>query len=343
MNARLGWVVAFVAVLSVASAAIADTPPSPWARASDPRVGDDWDVHVRVLALLAPESDENHRDERHRRAEAAQIWLEDAHAATSPDVRLRFDLGEVYEELEHYERAIEVLAPALAEFPTHPAATAAWIDLAYAYAYLDRSREEILAYDAYLSQSMNISGRATALGNRAEALMRLGQLDEAILGYKDAIAMSESLSGLKSLFAADVLGRWGLAVALDRSGDAVAGEREAARAAQLDPGIGGGQWPKGSIVGNGDPDIHVFFVPDYEKFYYLGLGMAEHAREAVDPRAAVILWQRTEALWSQYVAGAEAWNARHKDRPDRWLSLAQVHVARAQKQRVAAEKRKQAR
>jgi tetratricopeptide (TPR) repeat protein len=327
-----------LACLASSSLAIADTPPSHWDRARDPRIGEDWDLHFRVSAFLWSSPRES-EDERIRKREAAESWLEEGHAESSPDVRLRFDLGEIYEYLKHYVRAVEVLEQALKMEPDHPAATSAWSSLASAYAHLDRSHDELGAYDAFLARTSSVTGRATVLGNRAEAEMRLGHLDESILGYKDAIAVAESISGLRSLFIADVLARWGLAVALDRSGDATAGAREAALAAQLDPGHGG-NWPAGSIIGNdfGD-DVVVFFVPDYELFYYLGLGMAEHAKQATDPRLATALWRKTEVIWGKYVAGAELWDGQHKDRPDRWLPLARVHLARAQKQRVAAEKR----
>jgi tetratricopeptide (TPR) repeat protein len=232
---------------------------------------------------------------------------------------------------------VEVLAPALAEAPDHPASPDAWIQLAYAYAYLDRSREELVAYDAYLARAISKTGRATALLNRAEAEMRLGHLEEAVLGYRDAIAESESVSGLQSLVDDDYLARWGLAVALDRSGDATGAAREAAAVVQLDRGnVMQGPWPAGSKIGNQDS---VFFVPAYERSYYLGLGMVEYAKMANDPRAAAALWGKAELLWNQYIAGAEGWNTTHKDRPDRWLPLAKAHLAKAQKQHAAAERR----
>jgi tetratricopeptide (TPR) repeat protein len=269
------------------------------------------------------------------------IWLEEAHAESSPDVRLRFDLGEMYQDLEHYSKAIEVLEPALGMAPDHPAAAQAWSSIASAYAHLDRSAEEIAAYDAVLARTMNVAERANVLGNRAEAEMRLGHLEEAIAGYRDAIAVAGSVSGRTSLVASYVLAHWGLAVALDRSGDTSAGAREAELAVQLDPGR---NWPKGTIIANdsGDPDLEVYFVPDYEVFYYLGLGMAEVAKQAGGPTAAS-LWGKTATMWATYISGAELWEQRHKDLHDRWMPRARVHFAKAERERSAAEKRSHAR
>ena len=327
MSRRLGPAAIGLALVLGAAQAPGDTAPSRWERAKDPRVGDDWDLHVKVSEWLVPGPHERFV-ERHRRREAAEAWLEEAHAETRPDVRLRFDLGEVYEGLEHHVRAIEVLAPALAKEPDHPAAAAAWLELASAYAHLDRSREEIGAYDAFLARTLSVEEKATVVSNRAEAQMRLGNLDDAIVGYRDAIALARTG---RYLLISDVLARWGLAVALDRSGDPTGAAREAGLAAQLDQGQAG-RWPAGSIIGNDFGEgVVVFFVPDYEKFYYLGLGMVEHAKQTADPRGAAGLWGKAELLWAQYIAGAEAWNASHKDRSDRWLSLARAHRAKAQK------------
>jgi hypothetical protein len=340
VKVRARWVpLALVAMAcALSSLALADTPPSRWDRARDPRVEDDWDLHLRVSPFLWPE--QQSEDERRRKWEAAESWLEEAHAESSPDVRLRFDLGEVYEDLDHYVRAAEVLEPALAMAPDHPAAAQAWEALASAYAHLDRSADEVRAYDAFLARTLSVAPRATVLGNRAEAEMRLGHLDEAILGYRDAIALSESASGVLSLFISDVLARWGLAVALDRSGDETAGAKEATLATQFDSDL--------KIISN---TKFVYFVPDYERFYYLGLATTVHAklgaidharpnRSAVAGVSLVELWDKVIRNWTGYIAGAEVWNKKHRDRSDRWLSLARVHLAKALRERAAAEKSK---
>jgi tetratricopeptide (TPR) repeat protein len=305
----------------------ADTPPSRWDRARDPAVGEAWDLHARVREFMAPIRSEV-LGLRELRLQQARTELESARAATSADVRLRFDLGQVYEELRHNQQAIDVLQPALAMAPDHPAAADAWIDLAFAYARLDRSREERDAYDAYLARTPDGGGRATALLNRAEAEMRLGDLEDAVLGYRDAIDACDAASTLEDMFETGVLARWGLAVVLDRSGDATGAAREAVSAAQLDP--------KEEIIDSQKmcgTSLCVFFVPDYERDWYLGLGRAEHAKQEPDPRKAALLWKRTEEKWADYVSRA--------DPKDRWLPLAKAHLAATQKRRAAAERRAQ--
>jgi tetratricopeptide (TPR) repeat protein len=340
---RLRWpVLLALAVATFGAPALADTPPSRWDRAKSPVLSDAWDLHVRVSEEIHLADSKVRGPERMTQLNAIRDELERAGAATSPDVRLRFDLGEVYQDLDHFAAAIAVLEPALALAPDHPDAESAWNVLATAHAKLDHSREEIRGYDKILELTVDIFRRVQIVANRAEAEMRLGNLDDALLGYRDAIALSDSVTGVIALFEANVLARWGLAVALDRSGDPNGGLREAALA-MSENGF--------HII----QDENVFFVPRYEIAYYLGLGKTALAQKAMTPRDALELWSQAEDLWGYYVEKAEAsrddcervhglpagkGSATPGPCPeDRWLPLARAHLARAQKERASAEKR----
>src|ERR1019366_4014823 len=124
-----------LASTSFAPRARSATPPSAWDIAKDPAERDRWALHVRVERLMHPPVGEGGlRFDDELRLEAACAMLEEAHAAHSPDVRLRFDLGIVYSELatrqrrnDLQEKVIAVLAPVLesAQGPDDGAATAA--------------------------------------------------------------------------------------------------------------------------------------------------------------------------------------------------------------------------
>ena len=90
-------VLACVASTAWAAAAGAETPPSAWDVARDPAEAGRWDLHVRVERLL--QGSFRMRGENELRLEAARVMLEDADAAHSPDVRLRFDLGVLRDRL----------------------------------------------------------------------------------------------------------------------------------------------------------------------------------------------------------------------------------------------------
>ena len=297
----------FAAVVASATLAFADTPPSAWDRARDPAAIERYRLHEHIEQELAATP----KEMRGILREAVRAELEAASAATSPDVRLRFDLGEVYESLDRHEEALAVLRPALAMAPHHSAAPRAWLSFAFAAAKLDRSAEEIEGYDAFLASS--VVDDPSVLANRAEAEMRLGNLDAAIAGYSDVIERIEhgrfgTMADLQEL----VLARWGLAVALDRAGDRTASEAALHIVAVVED-------PEEHFIGDHDA---VFFVPDYERDWYYALGRAERARVETNPVRALGIWNLVVATWADYVQRAS------KARAGRALAPARARASR---------------
>lgn len=297
----------------VVGAARADTPPSVWQRAASPQLSRAWDLHVEVQRLVDLEHRGGGMAGGRVALERARSLLEAAGAERSVDVRLRFDLGTIYEQLDHHERAIAVLAPALASAPDHPAATDAWITLAYAYAKLPRHREERAAYVEYLRRVSDDRLKVTALLNLAEASMHLGQLRDSVREYREAIRLGTELSTSSAATESVALAQWGLAVALDRSGDREAATREARLAAALDPGM---------RILNGP---NVFFVPAHERSWYIGLGAyAQGTAARVDSERAALL-TLAERSFASYVDSAAE--------DDRWLATARARLASVRKSR----------
>jgi tetratricopeptide (TPR) repeat protein len=286
----------------------AESPPSCWDRVRNPWLTSTYPTHVRARELLA----------LHRRLDPglrpialdrARLLLEEADAADSPDVRLRFDLGEVYERQERHDQAISVLQEALRKAPEHPGATDGWLTLAYAYGKLGRSSDELRAYQRFLALTLDIRSRATATLNLAEAEMHLGALDDAVRHYREAFDVASQFGGMSSAETA-ALAVWGLAVALDRSGDWVGALEQAALAIRLDPDE--------QLIGHGP---NVFFVPDYERQWYLALAAVAHARDASKADDAKRHWKRAELHFATYATRATP--------DDRWLALARrrlLHV-----------------
>ncbi|MDB4993078.1 MAG: hypothetical protein JWM74_510 [Myxococcaceae bacterium] len=306
-------------------AARADTPPTSWDMAKDPAARDRYQLHVLVRDLVSQDAHlQASRGFRLGTLDRARALLEDSGAATSPDVRLRFDLGEVYEALDRHDLAIAVLTSALKIAPTHPAAESAWVVLAYAYAKKDMPKEERDAYEKYLALTTDDRSRSTAILNLAEADMRLGHIDEAVAGYRDAVQVAAALpTGTSTAVETGKLAVWGLAVALDRQGDATGSAAQAKLAVQMDTGL--------VLISHGQ---NVFFVPPYERLWYIALGTTVEAKAATDPRKALGYWQQVEELWTSYVEQAE-----RGDPKERWLPRARAHRDQAHAERVAAEKR----
>jgi tetratricopeptide (TPR) repeat protein len=303
----------------------ADTPPSGWDIAKDPAARERYELHVLVRDLVSQDPRLlTSRGLRLGTLDRARALLEDSGAATSPDVRLRFDLGEVYEALDRHQAAITVLTGALKDAPDHPASESAWVVLAYAYAKLDKPKEERDAYEKYLALTSDDRSRATAILNLAEAEMRLGHIDDAVAGYREAVQLAAALpSGTSTAVETGKLAVWGLAVALDRAGDATGSAVQAKLAVQMDMGL--------ALIGQGQ---NVFFVPPYERLWYLALGTTVEAKAATDPRKALESWRQVEKYWDSYVEQAE-----RGDPKDRWLPRARAHRDQAHAERAVAEKR----
>ncbi len=303
------------ALLLVSASALADTRPSLWESAREPGARTRYALHVTVRQILDFES--RVPLARFGALDRARTLLEDAQAERSPEPTLRFDLGEVYYALDLHDEAVRVLVPALAEHGDHPAGTEALLSLAYSFAKLDRPREERDAYLRFLARTTNDRARVTATLNLAEAEMRLGNLREAIAGYQEAIALSSSLPQFASSQESGTLAVWGLAVAQDRSGDPMAARASATRALGLDPGM--------ALVAHGP---NVFFVPEYERLWYLALGDEAEAARSPEPRQALRHLRSAELFWRTYVDKATG--------TDRWLAHARAHLASAKRATAAA-------
>lgn len=306
-------------LLVVPNAASAETPPSVWERVAQPRATRRYDVHVRARELMALDSPMSLEAMRTLTLERARLLLEQNGAEKSPDVRLRFDIGEVYELLERHERAAAILDEALAIAPDHPAAAHAYLMLAYARGRLDQPEAERVAYVRYLERATDPRSRATAVLNLAETEMRLGRLKAAVAGYRHAIELAAGLPPSSDAASVGILATWGLAVALDRSGDPAASSEAARRATSMDPDE--------ALIGRGP---NVFFVPPYERLWYLALGAIVHAEDARETNAAAAAWARVEQLWEAYIAQAKA--------TDRWVPLARAHLAKAKREHARYER-----
>lgn len=318
--------------LALAPSAHADTPPSHWDRARDPDIGASYRVHTEVQRLLSNDDiGERFRGfsppEESMKLRARDLLERAINArvkANKPvDVRLRFDLGHVYLDLgsthgrENFGKASAVLKAALDEAPNHPAAEAAWLDLAFACGHVGDHVCERKSYVEVLRLETEDLHRATPSLNLAETEMHLGSLKEAVELYRETLRLAGRFpSGNTAPLAV-----WGLAVALDRSGDSVAAEKEARFALEIERGMNHPRLLRSA---------NVFFVPAYEIYWYEGLGWGADAKTAPNATESLRLWRLAEAAFTAYV--------RQADVDDRWLALAKLRLANAKAAREAAEK-----
>jgi tetratricopeptide (TPR) repeat protein len=323
------------ALVAAALPVRADTPPSVWDIAKDPPERDRWALHVRVQRLLT--AGETPRDDE-LRLQAARAMLEDAGAATSPDVRLRFDLGIIYGRLELRRRAVDVLVPALEAEPDHPAAAQALDALVYAYAKMNQPADELATWRRYIPRLEDDRARAPELMNMGEAEMRLGLVDDALGTFREVLRLCAELPNTEGVISTQVLTLWDLAVALDRSGDPRGAVETATKAKAY-------SWQRVMLLPTGPTlrvvtgwsAIHetegVFFVPEWERDWYLALGATAGAFSAKDARDETASWALAEQHWGRYVAGSSG-SSGH----DPWLPIARLRLEHARAQHAVAQR-----
>jgi tetratricopeptide (TPR) repeat protein len=173
----------------------ADTPPSRWEKIRDPARADAVALHEAVhKRLLSTTMTGLDLGERGR----ALAMLEAERSMRPLDPLLQFDLAFVYFLLENHVRAAEVYQKALKAFPDHPAAEQAWLRLAFACGHLGDHACERHAYEEVLRRETEQARRATPTLNHAETAMHLGELHEAIAGYREALRLAGRMAATET-------------------------------------------------------------------------------------------------------------------------------------------------
>ena len=228
--------------------------------------------------------------------------LRGARAQFSRDVRPRILLGRVLQMLEEDRAALELLEAAIEQDPGHSTVVEAHFAAAISCARLGKPEREAAHYEALLLRETSTHNRATALTNQAEAFMLMGDVDRAVDGYRAALELVPDAA----------LSHWGLAVALDRSGDPQGAIEEARLALTTDPDSRQLMSP------------NVFFLPAYDRYWYLALGAMSRAYRADNSELRVQWWNWSVQMWTQYVEAAAS--------SDRWLALARAHRETCQRE-----------
>jgi tetratricopeptide (TPR) repeat protein len=290
--------VVVAALLAVSAPASAD--PSVWSRAADPALEHRAEVETRVnrlmgdyyrtgeLNLMDPTGAGRMVSENYLK-QARQV-LEEALTAAPSDPVLRLQLAKVAFAMRDNHTAIEqyqALLSAAALAP--PYASVAWDDLAIAYARTSRYVEEIAAYDHVLALESYPRFRSTVLANQAEAYMVLGDIRTAVAGYRVAL---DTLPPLFAHMNAPTT-YWGLAVALDRSGDldaALESIRLARTYDRNDSGLRSSGW---------------FFVPPYDVHWYQALGHLQSARMGELLSSRLLAYREAVDAWQAFLDEAD--------------------------------------
>jgi tetratricopeptide (TPR) repeat protein len=210
----------------------------------------------------------------------AEALVREVLAGAPDDFRALMLLAEVSERAARpaaARAALERACPLAPASRASPAAHSCWFHLGVERSRAGQLTEALVAYERLIAAG---DADATTYTNAGELLMAAGRLGEAEEHYREAVRLETSapVAARIETSHALTLASYGLAVTLDRAGQPEAAREMMARALVLDP-------RHATLTAAEQPDADVFFVPDGDVYYYLGLA-AEVAGDADEGAAA---------------------------------------------------------
>jgi tetratricopeptide (TPR) repeat protein len=228
-----------------------------------------------------------------------------AGAARNGEPRDQADIASLLERADNEETAGRLdVACAMLEraLPRYVGAerAAAWFRLGVLRMRLGRYRDAAVAYAAVVAEG---NADAAVYANFAEVLMASGRLSDAEARYRDAISAAGDLGvGDRRERAHELsLAYYGLAVALDRDEQPMAAREAMLRALANDPTTA---VLKIASTSGGD----LFFVPEGDVFYYIGLAAEAEGRDG-----------DADAAFREFIARAPR---------GRWAHAAEAHLGK---------------
>lgn len=351
---------AAVIITLLAKSASADTPPNVWDLAKNPNAYQQWREHVRLsqsVEMLDELKEIGGRTNETHRAAAlavAQTALDESVAPKTPwllydQAAITMARASILRSAGEWQKAIELLEPLTKSFDGTLFGQEVWLKLAECYVQVERTPDEIRAYDQVIARAVVPEGTITPLLNQGEAYMRAGDVDAAVPQFREVYRLAGmSPTGNE----VGVLAQWDLALALDRSGDeggAIAAAKTATHmdarclaitklhTAMITTQCTGDEVaflivPQGLFPVSEQNDS-VYFVPSYERSWYLALGREALALDASSPKEAADHWKWAETEMMTYVSQATIHTG------DKWLDLAKKRLDTIRKHRLEADTR----
>ncbi len=312
-----------VAACILAAPSVAHAKPSIWARAASPRVAREAKAVARADLAISRDYSLSRMNTAFRRAivlRKSLAVLRRAQAHTSQNTALRYRLAQIYYRLFDVDAEIENIRRAATHFEFVAASERtpstqrahALMSLAICYARLARHDEEIVAYQRAIALQPDPVSHAVLLANQAEGFMARGHIIAAVHGYRASLRATPS----PLMIDTGVTTLWGLAVALDRSGDLDRAIENIRRARSFDPNdqrIQGDHW---------------FYVPAYDQHWYEALGYWQIARDTKKPSFKIRAYDATIGAWQAFTDNANV--------NDPWLSIAGFRLRQCESERERA-------
>ena len=193
--------------------------------------------------------------------------------------------------------ALQLIESGLPALPDSDFKRASLFDLGLGAMFSGGMEHATRAFTAALALAWKPDDRATIHRNRGKARMLSGHLLGAVVDFRAAVSLARGVE-------VTALSRFGLGVALERSGDYPQGLQEIARGVALRLPVP--PYPSESVLEL--PGLR--WIPEYDVHYFRALGAMSEADTADSSELLQDRYETARESWEQYIPAAEV----HKDR-----------------------------
>ncbi len=289
---KLAWSLGLLAA-SLLSVPAEAAEPTLWQRARDPGASVRERARLRAEQLFEQASEARGDPELFHNLLLGSASLLELGGDAARDPWRAVLLGRLLLEGEspHQQRAMQLIEGGLPSLPASEFKRQAWFDLGVAALRGRQYTRSERAFSAALALAWDVDDRSITHRNRGRSRMLSGQLAAALSDYRAAVALARASDTL-------ALARFGLGVALDRSGDFPQGLQEVARAASIHLPVP--PYPAESVLDWSE----LIWTPDYEVFYVKALAAMAEAAAAGPREAALAAYDEALRNWELYLGPA---------------------------------------
>jgi tetratricopeptide (TPR) repeat protein len=267
--------------------------PTLWQRARDPGAAVRERARLRAEQLFEQASEVRGDPELVRNLLLGSASLLELGGQAQRDPWRAVLLGRLLLEGEspRKQQAMQLIEAGLPQLPDSEFKRQAWFDLGVASLRSRQYARGERAFGAALALAWDVDDRSIAHRNRGRSRMLSGQLLAAVADYRAAVALARA----SDTFA---LARFGLGVALERSGDYPQGLQEIARAGAIRLPVP--PYPAESVLDWSE----LIWTPDYEVFYVRALLAMSGAAQSSANEQAKVAYAEALQQWELYLEPA---------------------------------------
>ncbi len=297
-------------VLALLLAPAANAEPSLWEKAKTPGSKARAKARLRAEQLFDEASDPRAGLETLRNLSLGSAALMELGGDARRDPWQQVLLGRVLLDTQQgrEREALQLIEGGLLALPDTDFKRSSLFDVGLAALFSGEMAHASKAFTAALGLAWRPDDRATLHRNRGKARMLSGQPLGAVADFRAAVQLARGVEVM-------ALSRFGLGVALERSGDYPQGMQEVARGVALRLPVP----PYSSESVLDMPGLR--WIPEYDQHYFRALGAMSEVEQAETTELLQEHYEAALESWEQYVPAAEA-------NKDRFLANALRHRQR---------------